>query len=100
MSGDWTQHPGTHHLYEQWCLPVSAVGVASRYVTSTTAARNSYLFGAIGTVLEQLTEKPLHFCKDFSSLIYVWSVGGYRTRYPLPRSTTHPVSDVTRQTIS
>ena len=34
--------------------------------------------------MEQLTEKLLHFCKDFSSLIYIWSVGGYRTRYPLP----------------
>jgi len=29
----WTRLRGAghHHLYEQWCLPVSAVGVASRY---------------------------------------------------------------------
>ena len=26
-----SQHPNTHHLIEQWCLQVSAVGVASRY---------------------------------------------------------------------
>ena len=26
-----SQHPDTHHLYEQWCLWVSAVGVDSRY---------------------------------------------------------------------
>ncbi len=45
-------------------------------------------------------KKPPHFCKDFSSLIYVWSVCGYRTHYPLLLCTTHPVPDVTRQTIS
>ena len=32
----------------------------------TTDDRNSELTRAIGTVLEQLTEKPLHFCKGFS----------------------------------
>jgi len=42
------------------------------------------LIRAVTTKFQQLTEKLLHFCKDFSSLIYVWSVGGYRTRYPLP----------------
>ncbi len=25
------QHSDPHHLYKQWCLPVSAVGLASRY---------------------------------------------------------------------
>ena len=34
-----------------------------------------YLFGRIGTTLEQLTEKPPHFCEDLFSLIYVWSGG-------------------------
>ena len=36
---------------------------------------DAYLFGRIGTVLEQLREKPPHFCEDFFSLIYVWSGG-------------------------
>ena len=35
----------------------------------------AYLFGRIGTTLEQLREKPPHFCEDFFSLIYVWSGG-------------------------
>jgi hypothetical protein len=34
----------------------------------TSEERISYLLGAIATVLQQLTEKPLHFCKGFSSL--------------------------------
>ena len=41
-----------------------------------------YLFGRIGTVLEQLTEKPLHFCKGFFSLFSVW--WSLRDSNPLP----------------
>ena len=81
----WTQHPDAH-------LPIR---ISAWRVSATLSMRPQirHLFGAIGVTLEQLTEKLLHFCKDFSSLIYVWSVGGYRTRYPLPpRERGLPVS--------
>jgi hypothetical protein len=29
-----SQQNNTHHLFKQWCLQVSAVGVASRYDSS------------------------------------------------------------------
>jgi hypothetical protein len=35
---------------------------------STTDDRNSDLIRVVTTKLQQLTEKPLHFCKGFSSL--------------------------------
>ena len=42
---------------------------------SLSMSRIAYLFVAIGSTLGQLREKPPHFCKDFFSLIYVWSGG-------------------------
>ena len=48
----------------------------------TTDDRNSELNRAIGTVLEQLTEKPPHFCEGFSSLSPVW--WSLRDSNPLP----------------
>ncbi|MDP7089654.1 MAG: hypothetical protein QGG20_07925, partial [Dehalococcoidia bacterium] len=78
----WSQHPDTHIYMNNGYLWVSAVGLASRYVTSTTDDRNSYLFGAIGVTLEQLREKPPHFCKGFSSLVAVWSGRGVSNSRP------------------
>jgi hypothetical protein len=56
-----TQHPDPHHLYKQWCLPVSA-GVLP---IGTTDERNSELIRAVTTKLQQLTEKPPYFCEGF-----------------------------------
>jgi len=45
-----SQHPDTHHLYKQWGLRVSAVGVASKYDRRPKQRINSCGYNKITTI--------------------------------------------------
>ena len=58
----------------RWLRNTCAVD-CSRWAVRSMRPQIGHLFGAVTTKLQQIREKPLHSCKDFSSLIYVWSGG-------------------------
>ena len=80
--------PGNHHYCwnHDKSYDVSHVGI-------------TYLFSDIGTVLEQLTEKPSQKCEGFSSLGSSGAEDEIRTRDPLLGNSKERVSGCFGRTI-
>ena len=64
---DLTGHPDTKPTA---FLPINQIIVTTSHMTMNSLGfitmRIAYLFGAIGSTLGQLREKPSHFCEDSS----------------------------------
>ena len=76
-----THRSSGHEADSYWTIfPITqaattTMGITTKRIIVLFILVITYLFGRIGTTLEQLSEKSPHFCEDFFSLIYVWSGG-------------------------